>query len=95
MHPDTIEKITESEMKKFIIEQLDVRFKRIGFMEKYLLPDFNLVQTGILDSMQFIELVALIEKEFQLEIDFENEAPGSFTTLLGLTQLSLKSAVKN
>ena len=80
----------ESEIKNFIIEQLDTRFKRIGFLEKYLLPDFNLVQTGILDSMQFIELVALIEKKFNVEIDFENESPNSFTTLSGLSNLVQK-----
>ena len=95
MQVNTMNQITESEIKKFIIDKLETRFKRIGFIEKYLLPDFNLVQTGILDSMQFIELVALIEKEFQIEINFEDEAPGSFTTLLGLTRLGIKSANQN
>ena len=82
--------MTESEIKKFILEQLEIKFNRIGFLEKYVLPDFNLVQTGILDSMQFIELVAIIEKKIQIEIEFDNESPGSFTTLLGLTHLALK-----
>jgi acyl carrier protein len=83
--------MTENELTKFIIKQLETRFKRIGFIEKYLLSDFNLVQTGILDSMQFIELISLLEKEFKIELDFENELPGSFTTLSGLVRLALKS----
>lgn len=84
--------MTESEVKKFIIEQLTTKFKRIGYVEKYLLKDFNLVQTGILDSLQFIELLALIEKKFGIEINFENEQPASFTTLVGLTKLVLKGS---
>lgn len=83
--------MTENEVKRFIIEQLKTRFKRIGYIEKYLLKDFNLVQTGILDSMQFIELLALIEKKFHIEINFENQPPASFTTLSGLAKLALKS----
>lgn len=87
--------MTENDIKRFIIQQLENRFKRIGFIEKYILQDFNLVQTGVLDSMQFIELLALVEKEFKVEISFEHERPGSFTTLSGLSRLVLKSAQKN
>jgi acyl carrier protein len=84
--------MTENDVKAFIIEQLTEKFNKIGFVEKHLLADFNLVQTGILDSMQFIELVSKIENKFEIEISLEDESPGYFVTLSGLARVAVKSS---
>ena len=77
-----------SEMRGFIIERLKEKLLVFDISEEELKDGFDLVKSGLLDSMAFIDLVAATEERFGVEIDFE-EAAGSedFTTLGGLVKL--------
>jgi acyl carrier protein len=43
--------------------------------------DLDLRESGMIDSLGFTELVAAIEDELDLELDFEGLEPDRFTTL--------------
>jgi len=75
------------EIRTFILGLLDKKFKRLGFTEKHLLNDFDLIQSGLLDSMQFLELIADIEEHFNTEIDFDTVETSQFTRLSNLINL--------
>ena len=54
-------------------------------------PEISLTTSGIIDSIQFIELIQYLEGHFQVELDFGNEDPRSFTTISGLAKAIQRS----
>jgi acyl carrier protein len=52
-----------------------------------LIDDQNLLETGIIDSAQFLEMVTLLEEQFATEIDFLNVDPSELTTINGLLRV--------
>lgn len=46
--------------------------------------DRNLIEAGIIDSMQFLDLVALLEERVGVEIDFLEIDASSLTSIQGL-----------
>ena len=78
---------TEKEIKTFILRFLEGKAKRLGIKEKFLLNDFELIKSGLLDSMSFLDLIIELETHFKIQIDFEDKNPSEFTTLTGLVKL--------
>jgi acyl carrier protein len=50
-------------------------------------PDQSLLETGILDSMGILKLVAFIEKRFKVKFDDTDLLPQNFETIRSLEQL--------
>ncbi len=75
----------ESETRKQVVELIRDKLKRLAIRESGLSDSFDLVKSGLLNSLEFVDLVASIEKTNDHEIDFEKELDsGDFTTLGGL-----------
>lgn len=75
-------------IREYIIAQLSERLDMLGIEEKEIKNDFDFVQSGLLDSMAFVDLVTDMEEKFGVEIDFENEVENAaFTTLGGLQKI--------
>lgn len=75
----------ENEIYGFIVTRLAEKLNRVGFSEKDLTPGFNLTKSGLLDSMAFVNLVADIEKNYNIEVDFEEAFQNpDFTSVSGL-----------
>ncbi len=81
-----------AEIKNYIIENLKDKLEQFGINQNEIKKDFDFVQTGLLDSMAFVEMIAGMEQHFDFEIDFEkiNENE-EFTTLRGISELFLKA----
>lgn len=47
----------------------------------------DLIEAGILSSLDFIGLIASIEEHFNIEIDFSKYDPSLYTTISGLVEL--------
>ena len=85
--------MNKDDIHNFILELIKDRLVlfNIGFDE--VNNEFDLVKSGLLDSMSFIDLVAELEEKFSLEIDFEQAAErDDFTRLGGLVQLITDTA---
>ena len=78
---------TEKEIKTFILRFLQEKSRRLGIKEKFLLSDFELIKSGLLDSMSFLDLITELETHFKIQIDFEDKNPSEFTTLAGLIRV--------
>lgn len=82
----------EERIKRFIRGALERRIRSLALPPGELDDEFSLVESGLLDSMGFIALVTRIEKEFDLEVDFEDADPDRFTTLGGLARCAARHA---
>ena len=78
----------KGEVRTFIIDRLKKKLLLFDIAEEEVKDGFDLVKSGLLDSMAFVDLVAGVEEEFDLEIDFEKAADTEdFTSLGGLVQI--------
>lgn len=67
------------------MELLRDKLQRIGIRETELGDNFDLVKSGLLNSLEFVDIVASMEKIYLIEIDFEQALDkGELTTLGGL-----------
>ncbi|HSG67953.1 MAG TPA: acyl carrier protein [Bacteroidales bacterium] len=72
-------------VRQELIALISNKLKVFGIAEGEVGDGFDLVRSGLLDSMAFIDLVASLEEKFKVEIDFEKAAEeDSFTTFGGL-----------
>ncbi len=68
-----------------LIELLRPKLERFSINEKELTDGFDLVKSGFVNSMEFVELITGLEKHFHIEIDFEEALESKdFTTFGGL-----------
>jgi acyl carrier protein len=52
----------------------------------------NLVASGLLDSMGFMNFLVKVESHFDVEVDLEDTDPSEFATIAGLSRAILRSA---
>ena len=75
----------EIEIRNQVMALIRDKLARLSVKESELGYPFDLVKSGLLNSLEFVDLVASLEKENDREIDFEKElSTGAFTTLGGL-----------
>ena len=72
-----------NDVKEFIYQTLESRLASLDINREQFDNAFPLIQSGVIDSLGFLELVVAVEDEFNVELDFENSNPGEFTTLAG------------
>jgi acyl carrier protein len=82
----------ENDTRKQVIELLQDKLQRLSIKENEIGNNFDLVKTGLLNSLEFVDMVASLEKLNNIEIDFEKAlVSGEFTTIGGL----IKAFTKN
>ncbi len=77
------------QLKSHIAEYLRALLEAIAAKKHLKLAitgDLDLVDSGLVDSMEFLRLVSDIEAQFGIEVDFNDPEPGVFTTLNGLAR---------
>lgn len=86
----------EEAIRRKVLEQVSDRAQLLGLSESELTDPFNLVASGVLDSMSFVELVLTLEDEFGVELAhdsvFEKE---DFATIGGLIEQFSKAMDKS
>lgn len=76
------------EIESFIMNYLQERMNSLGIKHSVIRGDFDFVQSGLLDSMAFVDMISAMEEHFNIEIDFENEVEdSSFTTMKRVVEL--------
>jgi acyl carrier protein len=79
------------EIRSFVLGQITERMKLLDLAPTEVDGSLNLVESGLLDSMGFVELVGSVENKFQVEINFEDLEPSEFTTLEGFVRCAVAS----
>ncbi|MFO8128644.1 MAG: acyl carrier protein [Bacteroidales bacterium] len=71
--------------KKLIIKKLQARLITFGIKASEVKDDFDLVKSGLMDSMSFVDFVGQLEEEMGRELDFDEMTDDdSITTVKGL-----------
>lgn len=84
--------MNKREVRAFIIGRLENKLNVFGLSARELGDDFDLVASGLLDSMAFVDLVAGTEDHYGIEIDFEDAAATpDFTSLGGLIDIIIRT----
>jgi acyl carrier protein len=77
----------ENEIKEQVFRFLRDRLDRLSIREHELGEDFDLVRSGLLNSVEFVDMTVAIENLNSIEIDYEMALDaGDFTTLGGLVR---------
>jgi acyl carrier protein len=75
----------DNNIRKQVMELIHDKLLRLSIQENELGDGFDLVKTGLLNSLEFVDLVATLERINGLEIDFEKALDsGTFTTVGGI-----------
>jgi acyl carrier protein len=76
------------QLQALIVEHLVDRLVRLGVHERELDRNFDLVRSGLLDSLGFIDLVAALEQATGRQVDLEKALESSdATTMNGIFEL--------
>lgn len=82
----------KTKINRLILGKIAPRLERIGVATTELGGGFDLVNSGLVNSLEFVDLVSALEKELSCEIDFGKALEkGDLTTLDGLAN-ALKEA---
>lgn len=82
--------MNRQEVKDYILGAVSERLKLFDVKDTEVNDSFDLVKSGLLDSMAFVDLIADIEEKFKVEIDFEKVADeAAFTSMGGLVKIIL------
>lgn len=81
----------KNQIREFVCNSLKERADRMNISIDEIEDDCNLLESGLLDSMGFVDLMVSVEQHFDVEFHFEELDPSEFTTLPGF----LNCAVKN
>lgn len=79
--------MSSDKLHKLIAEKLQERLQRMNLSRNDLRQGTDLVRTGLVNSMEFVELVADLETELGVQLDYDKELEREgFTTFRGLAE---------
>lgn len=75
-------------IKQMIVARIGQRLVRMGMQENEVTNDLDLVRSGLLDSLSFVDLITELEATSGKQVDLEKalDRPGA-TTVKGITEL--------
>lgn len=73
--------MTTQSIRDFIVQFLQPRHQASG---QAIDENVNMIERHYCDSLGFLELIAAIEKEYKIQIDFSELSTEEFTTISGL-----------
>ena len=78
----------ETEVRGILIRAIGPRLGRLGLTEADVTDDLDLLRSGLLDSLGFVDLVVAVEEEVGHQVDLVSamDSPGG-TTVRGLIRL--------
>lgn len=76
-----------TEARNLILELLRPALDEAALCVGELDDSFNLIESGLYDSIAFLSLIACLEERADLEFDLYDVDPDEFTTLGGLIHL--------
>ena len=82
---------TEERIRLFVLTELQPRLQALDVPLDEVTGEFDLVTSGVLDSMAFVDFVGAVETEFGFEMDFEDVDPSEFTVLDGFVRCAARN----
>jgi acyl carrier protein len=73
-------------IREYVADHLRERAARFGVDLDTIEGSFNLLESGVLDSLGFVELMVAVEQEFDVVMRFDDMDPADFTTVEGFVR---------
>lgn len=80
----------ETEIKSYMVDYLKNKVEA-GITDENDIDDIDLLGSGVMSSLGYIDLITGIEDHFKIEINFDEVDPSEYSTLSGLTSLAVKA----
>jgi len=78
----------EQEINELLMQYIDERLALFGIGKAEIDMEFDLVKSGLLDSMAFVDMIGALEEEIKVQVDFEKLIEEErFTTVRGVIEL--------
>ncbi len=74
-------RLTPQQVSAFALTQLQEPLDVAGVDPTEVGDDFDLVGSGVLDSLGMMELIMAVNEHFQLDVDYEGLDPAQITVL--------------
>lgn len=76
------------ELREELLAILESRLERFGITKDEIRDDFDLVRSGLVSSLEFVEVMAEMERRRGVEIDYEKAiAEKDFTSVSGMVRI--------
>jgi acyl carrier protein len=82
---------TESELIGLVIDWIKQNKLLTDYVNAAITPNTDLMASGLLDSLGFVELIQFIEIQIGCQIDLMDVAPDEFTVVKDLCNIALRS----
>ncbi len=76
-----MKRVSAHEVRSVILSSLQTQLASMGLRPDDIPDDFDLLTKGVVDSLAILELIANVEKHFDITIDFEGLDPESLTII--------------
>ena len=73
--------LTAEAIRGFVLSKLAPPLAERGLNPDRIPDDFDLLTEGVIDSLALIELIAAVERQFNLQLDFEDLDPQDLTII--------------
>ncbi|WP_053951082.1 acyl carrier protein [Candidatus Thioglobus autotrophicus] len=81
--------LNSSKLSKIINELIEFVNLHYSVGDVNVTPETNLIVSGVIDSIQVIELIVYIEKKYNIEFTEDDLLDSEFASIAGLTELIL------
>ena len=82
---------SENELLNLVMHWLKAYKQTNGSAHVEITEDTNLMESGVLDSLGFIELLMFIETQSGCQIDLMDIDPGEFSVVKSLCEIALRN----
>ncbi len=73
--------VEPDQVREYVLERLGGRLREGGFEPTTVADDFDLLRSGVVDSLGLLELIAEVNDHFGIDVDFEELDPEALTIL--------------
>jgi acyl carrier protein len=73
--------VSATAVRRVVLEGLAEPLGRLGLRPEQVPDDFDLLASGVIDSLGLVELIGELEERFGLELDFERLDPDGLTVI--------------
>ena len=77
----------ETRVRTVVLDAVRERLTLLSVPEADVTGDFDLVNSGVLDSIAFLEMIVTLESEFGFEVELGDMRIEEATTLNGLVEM--------
>lgn len=87
--------LTTNEVRDFLLHHFASTIAANGLNPTDLGDDFDLLKTGVVDSLGVIEMISAVEQHFKITVDFEPMDPAELTLLGKFSLFVAQNAIKS